>query len=95
MRFVTIHQDDPDKDQKIVGDPYKTLYVGRLNWNTTEDALHKVFGEFGRITNLRLIRDIGSIAKTNHQINFSLSYWSLEGLCICNIRTFERFSPGV
>lgn len=48
----------PEKDAKIQGNPYKTLFVGRLNKETTEDTLQKYFSKFGRIDHLRLVRDI-------------------------------------
>ncbi|KAK2361726.1 peptidyl-prolyl cis-trans isomerase CYP59 [Trifolium repens] len=49
---------DPFGDPKATGDPYCTLFVGRLSRLTTEDTLRKVMGEFGRVKNLRLVRDI-------------------------------------
>ncbi|XP_045793138.1 U11/U12 small nuclear ribonucleoprotein 35 kDa protein [Trifolium pratense] len=49
---------DPFGDPKATGDPYCTLFVGRLSRLTTEDTLHKVMSEFGRVKNLRLVRDI-------------------------------------
>ncbi|GFR08624.1 hypothetical protein TNCT_317731 [Trichonephila clavata] len=42
----------------VVGDPKATIFVGRLNPITEEDALKKVFSRFGDIKRLRLIRDI-------------------------------------
>ncbi|PNX97658.1 U11/U12 small nuclear ribonucleoprotein 35 kDa protein [Trifolium pratense] len=49
---------DPFGDPKATGDPYCTLFVGRLSRLTTEDTLRKVMSEFGRVKNLRLVRDI-------------------------------------
>lgn len=34
-----------------------TLYVGNLPWRTTEDDLVSLFGEFGRILDVRIIQD--------------------------------------
>ncbi|XP_062289542.1 U11/U12 small nuclear ribonucleoprotein 35 kDa protein [Scomber scombrus] len=42
----------------VVGDPLLTLYVSRLNPQTTEDKLHQVFSKYGDIQRLRLVRDI-------------------------------------
>nr|XP_057942580.1 U11/U12 small nuclear ribonucleoprotein 35 kDa protein [Doryrhamphus excisus] len=42
----------------VVGDPLLTLFVARLNPQTTEEKLHHVFSEFGDIKRLRLVRDI-------------------------------------
>ncbi|XP_078122422.1 U11/U12 small nuclear ribonucleoprotein 35 kDa protein [Sander vitreus] len=42
----------------VVGDPLLTLFVYRLNPQTTEDKLHQVFSKYGDIQRLRLVRDI-------------------------------------
>ncbi|XP_061817641.1 U11/U12 small nuclear ribonucleoprotein 35 kDa protein [Nerophis lumbriciformis] len=42
----------------VVGDPLLTLFVSRLNPQTTEDKLQQVFSKFGDIKRLRLLRDI-------------------------------------
>ncbi|XP_071754333.1 U11/U12 small nuclear ribonucleoprotein 35 kDa protein [Centroberyx gerrardi] len=42
----------------VVGDPLLTLFVARLNPQTTEDKLHEVFSKYGDIQRLRLVRDI-------------------------------------
>jgi RNA recognition motif-containing protein len=53
--------DSPNDDENIKGDPYKTIFVGRLNWNTTEAALERFFSNYGPISNIRLVRDVGII----------------------------------
>ncbi|XP_020223058.1 U11/U12 small nuclear ribonucleoprotein 35 kDa protein isoform X2 [Cajanus cajan] len=40
------------------GDPYCTLFVARLSRLTTEDTIRKVMSKYGRVKNLRLVRDI-------------------------------------
>ncbi len=35
----------------------KKLFVGGINFNTTEDILKDHFSQFGEVTQLRLIRD--------------------------------------
>ncbi|XP_073127954.1 U11/U12 small nuclear ribonucleoprotein 35 kDa protein [Henckelia pumila] len=49
---------DPFGDPKVIGDPYCTLFVGRLSHLTTEDTLRKAMDAYGRIKNLRLVRHI-------------------------------------
>ena len=49
---------DPSQDPKIQGNPYCTLFVGRLNYETTESTLRDMFGRLGRIRSLRIVRDI-------------------------------------
>ncbi|KAJ4723255.1 U11/U12 small nuclear ribonucleoprotein 35 kDa protein-like [Melia azedarach] len=49
---------DPLGDPKVIGDPYCTVFVGRLSRLTTEDTLRKAMSKYGRVKNLRLVRDI-------------------------------------
>ncbi|XP_041863430.1 U11/U12 small nuclear ribonucleoprotein 35 kDa protein [Melanotaenia boesemani] len=42
----------------VAGDPLLTLFVARLNPQTTEDKLHNVFSKYGGIQRLRLVRDV-------------------------------------
>ncbi|GMH35730.1 hypothetical protein BSKO_03598 [Bryopsis sp. KO-2023] len=48
---------DPKKDAKIEGDPYKTLFVGRISYDVTERNLKREFEEFGPIKRIRLVHD--------------------------------------
>ena len=41
--------DDPSSDQQARGDPYCTLFVSRLSFETTEHDLEREFGRFGPI----------------------------------------------
>ncbi|RAL48344.1 hypothetical protein DM860_005768 [Cuscuta australis] len=49
---------DPFGDPKALGDPYCTLFVGRLSRVTTEDSLREVMSRYGRVRNSRLVRHI-------------------------------------
>ncbi|CAH2058206.1 unnamed protein product [Thlaspi arvense] len=49
---------DPSGDSKAVGDPYCTLFVGRISHLTTEDTLREAMSKYGRIKSLRLVRHI-------------------------------------
>ncbi|XP_010912124.1 U11/U12 small nuclear ribonucleoprotein 35 kDa protein isoform X2 [Elaeis guineensis] len=49
---------DPFGDPKVIGDPYCTVFVGRLSRQTDEEILRKVMSKYGRVKNLRLVRDI-------------------------------------
>ncbi|CAA7387863.1 unnamed protein product [Spirodela intermedia] len=48
---------DPSKDPNVTGDPYKTLFVARLNYETTEHRLKREFESYGPIKRVRLITD--------------------------------------
>ncbi|KAL6058326.1 small nuclear ribonucleoprotein 35kDa (U11 U12) [Balamuthia mandrillaris] len=49
---------EASKDPKIKSKPHKTLFVGRLSYDTTEETLRTYFEAFGRLRSLRLVRDI-------------------------------------
>ncbi|KAL3667522.1 small nuclear ribonucleoprotein 35kDa (U11 U12) [Phytophthora oleae] len=48
---------DTSKDPQIQGDPYSTLFVARLSFDTTEETLRRFFSDYGAIRRLRLVRD--------------------------------------
>lgn len=47
----------PDADPNISGDPYKTLFVARLNYETTESKIKREFEAYGPIKRVRLVAD--------------------------------------
>ncbi|GAB7347117.1 hypothetical protein MBLNU459_g3242t2 [Dothideomycetes sp. NU459] len=47
----------PKEDPNIVGDPLKTLFVGRLSYNADEKDLEREFSRYGPIDRVRLVRD--------------------------------------
>ncbi|KAJ0409295.1 hypothetical protein ATCC90586_007573 [Pythium insidiosum] len=49
---------DASADPQIQGDPFATLFVGRLSYATTEETLRDVFTVYGAIKCLRLVRDV-------------------------------------
>ncbi|WOL07854.1 U1 small nuclear ribonucleoprotein 70 kDa-like [Canna indica] len=48
---------DPSKDPNVTGDPYKTLFVARLNYETTEHRIKREFETYGPIKRVRLVTD--------------------------------------
>ncbi|KAJ8770701.1 hypothetical protein K2173_021348 [Erythroxylum novogranatense] len=48
---------DPNNDPNISGDPYKTLFVARLNYETTEGKIKREFESYGPIKRVRLVTD--------------------------------------
>ncbi|KAL6588017.1 hypothetical protein OROMI_000995 [Orobanche minor] len=48
---------DPNNDPNISGDPYKTLFVARLNYETTESKIKREFEAYGPIKRVRLVMD--------------------------------------
>jgi len=48
---------DPHKDANASGDPFKTLFVARISYDTTEKKLKREFEVFGSIKKTRMIYD--------------------------------------
>ncbi|GAB4848862.1 hypothetical protein Ancab_003656 [Ancistrocladus abbreviatus] len=48
---------DPHNDQNAAGDPYKTLFVARLSYETTESRLKREFETYGPIKRINMIYD--------------------------------------
>ncbi|KAG0637079.1 hypothetical protein HOY80DRAFT_890268 [Tuber brumale] len=50
-------QYNPEHDPQVRGDPFKTLFLSRLNYNVKEPDLEREFGRFGPIERIRIVRD--------------------------------------
>merc|ERR1712060_329657 len=48
---------DPHKDANAAGDPFKTLFVARISYDTTEKKLKREFEVFGSIKKVRMVYD--------------------------------------
>merc|ERR1712110_615168 len=48
---------DPHKDPNVSGDPFKTLFVARISYDTTEKKLKREFEVFGSIKKVRMVYD--------------------------------------
>jgi U1 small nuclear ribonucleoprotein len=78
---------DPECDPKITSDPHHTLFVSNLNYKTTEDILQDVFEEFGRITSIRIVRNIKThksrgygFIEYKHRRDLKRAYRKAEGI---------------
>jgi hypothetical protein len=47
---------DPKNNKSVTGNAYCTLYIGRLNYKTTEETLRNFFSPFGEIVSIKIIR---------------------------------------
>lgn len=54
---LLIEKYDPHKDGNASGDPFKTLFVARISFDTTEKKLKREFEVFGSIKKVRMIYD--------------------------------------
>eukprot|EP01066_Platyproteum_vivax_P012573 Platyproteum_vivax@DN5711_c0_g1_i1.p1 len=52
-----IEQYNPLKDPNAVGDPFRTLFVARLSYDTTEKRLKREFEQFGPIKRVKIVMD--------------------------------------
>ncbi|MCJ1484811.1 hypothetical protein MMC06_004984 [Schaereria dolodes] len=50
-------EDIPTEDSQIRGDAFKTLFVARLSYDTTDKDLGREFGRFGPIERIRIVVD--------------------------------------
>jgi U1 small nuclear ribonucleoprotein len=44
-------------EHNLESDPYRTLFVGRLAYETTDRTLRRVFEEWGRVSNIKIVND--------------------------------------
>ena len=58
QNYLKKNEYQPENDKNIKGDPFKTIFVGRLNYETTEKGLRKIFEHYGEIRRCNVIRDI-------------------------------------
>jgi len=48
---------NPQTNEKATGDPYKTLFVARINYDTSESKLRREFEIYGPIKKIRMVHD--------------------------------------
>ncbi|GFQ06663.1 u1 small nuclear ribonucleoprotein 70 kDa [Phtheirospermum japonicum] len=48
---------NPNTDPNVTEDPYRTLFVARLNYETTESKIKREFENYGPIKRVRLVMD--------------------------------------
>ncbi|KAG5540651.1 hypothetical protein RHGRI_020771 [Rhododendron griersonianum] len=68
--YNDIAKDDPNNDPNICGDPYKTLFVARLNYETSESKVKREFEAYCPIKRVRLV--------TNKETNKPRGYAFIE-----------------
>lgn len=48
---------DPNSAEEVTTDPFKTLFVGRINFYTSESKLRREFETYGPIKQIKLVHD--------------------------------------
>ena len=83
---------DPAKDEAIEGDPFKTLFVGRISYEVTEKKLRREFEEFGPIKRVRIVMDEkkGALLPTSWRPSCACP---LDRSCRAACRSCMRFVP--
>jgi len=51
---------DPNNNDRVTSDPFKTLFVSRVNFSTTESRLRHEFEIYGPVKRVRMIHDINT-----------------------------------
>ncbi|KAI0462345.1 hypothetical protein LJB42_004435 [Komagataella kurtzmanii] len=51
---------NPEKDLNMIGDASRTIFVARLDYNSTEVDLQNSLGVFGEIDRIRVVRDVNT-----------------------------------
>ncbi|KAK3061137.1 hypothetical protein LTS18_006941 [Coniosporium uncinatum] len=57
MQTDGIKEYQPDNDQHVRGDAFKTLFVARISFDTEPKDLEREFGRFGPIERIRIVTD--------------------------------------
>nr|CAD2183502.1 unnamed protein product [Meloidogyne enterolobii] len=81
----------PADNPKATGDPYKTLFVSRINYETSQSRLKRVFEKYGRIKKIELIHDLNGKPrgyafieyehKSDMAVHHGFSFLTLVFLC--------------
>jgi U1 small nuclear ribonucleoprotein 70kDa len=54
---ATLALGHPWEDKRAEGNPYNTVFVGRLSYTTSEDRLKKEFAIYGPVEGVRVVRN--------------------------------------
>ncbi|THG21648.1 hypothetical protein TEA_000277 [Camellia sinensis var. sinensis] len=92
---------DPNNDTNISGDPYKTLFVARLNYETTESKIKREFEAYGPIKRICLVMEKESnkprgdaFIEYIHTWDMKAAYKQADGKKLDNIRVLVDVECG-
>ncbi|KAL8279854.1 hypothetical protein RQP46_007704 [Phenoliferia psychrophenolica] len=83
---------DPQEDEEAVGDPYKTLFVGRLPYACTDADLRREFEMYGPLERIRVVRNKDGKSRGyafliyEREKDMKAAYKDAEGLKLMNRR---------
>jgi len=91
---------NPSKDAKAAGDPTKTLFVGRINFNTSEHKLKREFEYWGPIKRVRIVNDLKgkprgyAFVEFEREKDMRIAYKEADGKKIDNRRVVVDYERG-
>ena len=79
---------DPNSNEVATTDPFKTLYIGRINYYTSESKLRREFESYGVIKQIKMIQDKETgkpkgycFIEYEHERDMHCKYW-FQGPCL-------------
>ena len=69
---------NPHEDPKAESDPFRTLFVARINFDTSQSKLKREFEEFGRIRHVSISLMKIFFITVNHMFRFD--WWKIQKL---------------
>ncbi|GBG78818.1 hypothetical protein CBR_g28042 [Chara braunii] len=92
---------DPGSDPNVEGDPFKTLFVARISYETTEHKIRREFEAYGPIKRIRLVHDRVSgkprgyaFIEFHHTRDMKTAYKQADGRKIDNRRVLVDVERG-
>ncbi|MFH4974601.1 hypothetical protein AB6A40_001310 [Gnathostoma spinigerum] len=90
----------PAENPSATVDPYKTLFVARINYETSESKLRREFEQFGKINKLVLVHDKNgkprgyAFIEYQHKESMSEAYKKADGMKIDGRRVIVDYERG-
>ncbi|KAL3124160.1 hypothetical protein niasHT_004749 [Heterodera trifolii] len=90
----------PADNPKATMDPYKTLFIGRINYETSESKLRREFEKYGKITKIIMVHDKNSkprgyaFIEYAHKSEMSAAYKKADGTKIDGRRVVVDYERG-
>lgn len=88
-------------NKSIQSDPKKTLFIGRLHDETSEETLQREFSRFGKINSITLVRDIitglskcYAFIEFKHRSDAKTAYQEMNQYTIDNCKILVDYEHG-
>ncbi|XP_018650942.1 putative u1 small nuclear ribonucleoprotein 70 kD [Schistosoma mansoni] len=92
---------NPKKNPKATSNPYNTMFVARLNYETTESKLKREIDVFGRINNIVMVKNVMTgkprgycFVEFEHERDMHAAVKSLNGRKIDGVRVVTDVERG-